>query len=557
MLLARPAVAVVAPGPPFPDPVPDRAVYDRAGVFRPATVERAERTIDLIENRTGAEVVVYSQVVEEGITTEEAETHARALMDQWGIGRKGFDDGLVILFDLDPSLVHGQVQLYAGPGYAATFLSNGDRQKLFDEEMLPLLRAEDLDGALLVALERIDANATPEYAARLQTARQVDAAVGLIGAPIAFLLLAGWSVASWWRFGRDPVYLDSPSIHLPAPPADLTAASGALVMEGRATRRALTAALLDLASRGMLSFREEKRLLGLQRKVGIETRIADADPTTEARRARNGRRPISKAEGYALARLRSIGADEEAGYIAPDEILEFGKHVDTFNQRLESHVVRNGWFAAAPAKVVERWAVRAIVVGAAGGALAILGLSLPSNGLLLLGVAGIAAAIVMAVVGRAMPALTVQGAMTRAMLLAYQRTLRKTMAQARSMQQVVDDARLDWLDTPDQAIVWGVALGLEDEVERVLDRTLDDARDGRTATTGYLPVWYHGGGTGDGSLAGGAGGGGLFSSSSVPNFGGMVGALGSIGDSPSSSGSGGGFGGGGSGGGGGGAGGGF
>ena len=61
-------------------------------------------------------------------------------MDQWGVGRKGFDDGLVILFDIDPSLVHGQVQLYGGPGYRAAFLDNSEKQRIFDEDMLPLLR---------------------------------------------------------------------------------------------------------------------------------------------------------------------------------------------------------------------------------------------------------------------------------------------------------------------------------------------------------------------------------------------------------------------------------
>ena len=60
------------------------------------------------------------------------------------------------------------------------------------------------------------------------------------------------------------------------------------------------------------------------------------------------------------------------------------------------------------------------------------------------------------------------GAMIRAMLAAYRRTLQKTMEQARSMQQVVDEAGLDWLDTPDQAVVWGTALGLQGEIEEVL-----------------------------------------------------------------------------------------
>jgi hypothetical protein len=148
------------------------------------------------------------------------------------------------------------------------------------------------------------------------------------------------------------------------------------------------------------------------------------------------------------------------------------------------------------------------------------------------------------------------------MLAAYRRTLRKTMDQARSMDQVVAEAGLPWLETPDQVVVWATALGLHGEIEAVLERSLEDEREGRVAAgTAWMPGWY---GSGSGSSAGFAdagagGGGGLFSSSAVPNIGGMMAALGTIGNSPSSSGSGagGGFGGGGSGGGGGGAGGGF
>ena len=84
-------------------------------------------------------------------------------MDQWGVGRAGFDDGLVLLFDLredDPC--HGQVQLYAGPGYAAKFLSNSERQAVFENDMLPLLQRCDLDGALLTAMQKVDAAATPD-----------------------------------------------------------------------------------------------------------------------------------------------------------------------------------------------------------------------------------------------------------------------------------------------------------------------------------------------------------------------------------------------------------
>ena len=129
------------------------------------------------------------------------------------------------------------------------------------------------------------------------------------------------------------------------------------------------------------------------------------------------------------------------------------------------------------------------------------------------------------------------------------------------MQQVVDEAGLDWLETPDQAVVWGTALGLQKEVESVLSRSLEDVQAAPTRSSAmYFPAWYT---TSDGSsvasgIASGSGG-SIFSASGVPDIGGMMSTLGSIGDSPSSSGSGGGggFSGGSSGGGGGGAGGGF
>ena len=251
------AAVTLAAGPPFPPPVDGQRVYDTAGVFRSATVAAAEATIRTIERRTGAQVAVYTQVLPHRAATDETERHARALMDQWGVGRKGFDDGLVIFYDLDPSRCHGQVQLYAGAGFRATFLDDAERQRIFDEQMLPYLERCQLDESLLVALERVDAAATPEHAASLERARQLDALLGLVLAPFTFLLLVGWVARSWLRHGRDPEYLDDPSIHIPAPPPDLTPASGALVFDGRSSRHTLTTALIDLASRGELTFREE------------------------------------------------------------------------------------------------------------------------------------------------------------------------------------------------------------------------------------------------------------------------------------------------------------
>jgi hypothetical protein len=384
--------------------------------------------------------------------------------------------------------------------------------------------------------------------------------LGLVGAPIIFLGLSGWALFHWRRFGKDPVYLDDASVLMPAPPDDLTAASGAIVMDGKTSRRALTTAMLDLASRGLIAFREDKGLIS--HKVGIDVNPATGDADLEAQRSRNARRPIGPAEQVALKDLRDLGGGELNGYITPEDLPKFGTDVPEFDTALEGHVVERGWFKEKPSKVMNRWTGRGSIALVLGVIAVIIGLNIPLSGLTLIGVAAVAGGIVILIVARAMSAVTMSGAMIRAMLAAYRRTLQKTMAQARTMQQVVDQAGLTWLDTPDQAVVWGTALGLQDDIEHVLSRSLDDMKQGQTSgVIPYFPTWYQ---TSTGSAFVGSGvagsGASVFSDSGIPDIGGMMSALGTIGNSPASSGGGGGgggFGGGGGGGGGGGAGGGF
>ncbi len=545
-----PAIAAAA-GPPFPDPVNDQAVYDTAGVLDAETIARVEAAIDTFEADTGAEIVVYTQLVPDGEGTSAAESRAQALLDQWGVGRAGVDDGLVILFDLgqaDPC--HGQVQLYAGPGFRETWLSNDDRQRIFENDMLPKLRDCDMNGALLAAMDKISG---------VSGSRVLNAVLGLVLAPIILLVVVGLALHSWYRSGRDPVYLDDPSIHMPAPPPGLTPAAGAAVRDGSVTRRALTAASLDLAARGRIGFRAEpnESLFGGDPDIGIHTiDAAPPDPVEQARLERVRRRLMDPATTFLLERLRDIGGGP--GYIAPKEILELGSDVGRFNSALEAHLVAQGWFREPPGKVTGRWVIRAVLVLAAGIASLVAGANLPSSGFVLVGLALIVSAVALFVISSAMPARTKDGAVIRAMLEAYRRTLEKTMAMSRSMGEVVTASAIPLIEDPDDAVVWGVALGLQEEVEGVLQRSVEDLTSGRSGGA-YLPMWYwsSSSGTWGGSDSGGGWAPGMMSSSPIPNFGGMMAALGTIGNSPSSSGSGGGFSGGGSGGGGGGSGGGF
>ena len=551
---SRPTDAIdPAAGPPYPDPIDDVSVYDFAKVISPDIGQRLEDTIDRIEERTGAEVVVYTQVKPGADDPASTERDAAALIDQWGIGRAGFDDGMVILFNLTDDLCHGQVQLYAAPGYQAAYLTNAERQAIFENEMSPALRECDFDAAVISAMGEIDAAATAEHARDLRLARQVDAVAGLILAPLLLVGLAGWAGWSWLRYGRDPVYLDDASILMPAPPPGMSPAAASVVMDGRAKRHALTTALVDLAARGEISFRAAS---DDPAKLDIDITVPDQ---RDARLARNRRQPLGAAEQYALGELKKLGGAIRT--IDAEDVPKFAKAVGGFDDRVEDAVAENGWFSESPGDAIDRWSRRGALVLIAGVAGVFFGVTLPSNGLLLVGIAAIVGAVAMFVIARTMPQRTMEGARMYAQLAAYRRTLQKTLEQSRTMDQVVSSKVLPWVETPDQALVWSYALGLHEEAEEVLERSMEDVRTGGASPTRtYFPLWYSLGARSGARISGGARAptAGLFSSGVVPDFTAMTAALSTIGSPPSSSGGGGGgFGGGSSGGGGGGAGGGF
>jgi uncharacterized membrane protein YgcG len=530
-------------GPPFPAPVTGQRVYDTAGIFSGPTLASAAATIATIEQQTGAQVVVYTQV-KPGATESSVKDDAAALGNEWKVGRAGFDDGLVLFFDMDATRRHGKVAFVGGSGFRATYLDDTATQRILDDTMLPLLVDGQFDAGLLAGLASVQDGTTPAAADRLQFARTANAVVGLVVAPLLLILLAGFAFLRWYQVGRDPVYLDSPSIYLPAPPDGLTAATGALLFDGRSSRRALTTALLDLASRDEIAFFRKDRPLAPD-TLGVEIRVpAEGDP----RIALNRRSPLGPAETSALKALTRDAVHEGGGprVVEGANLLKFGESVAAFEKKLEQGAVEHGWFAARPAAVTARWLGFGLGELLLGVAAFIAGLVLPASGLAMLGGGLVLAGVATAIIARAMPARTRAGAVTRAMLAAYRRTLAATLASARSMDAVAAEPTMAWLGTPDRAVVWAAALGLTDDVQRVFDRTTEDVTAGRIGpATFYQPAWYsiHGRGGDAGGWHGVAPG--LASASPMPDLGGMFAALSSVGNTPSSSGSGGGMGGGG------------
>ena len=123
----------------------------------------------------------------------------------------------------------------------------------------------------------------------------------IVGGLVAFAVVVGWVVLRWRATGRDPTYLDDPSILLPAPPEGMTAATATIVDGGHAAT-AFMAALFDLASRDEIAFRDETPDARGAHHVGIELRGGD---TEDARVLLNRRRPVGEGEAWLLANLRT------------------------------------------------------------------------------------------------------------------------------------------------------------------------------------------------------------------------------------------------------------
>jgi uncharacterized membrane protein YgcG len=532
------AAAAPPPGPPYPDAATGQRVYDYAGLFSPGAISSAEATIKAIEVRTGAQVAVYTQV-KPVADQAAADDDALALLNQWGVGRKGFDDGLVILFDMQDNMVHGQVSLYAGYGFKAAFMTNADRQAVFDSDMKPLLMQSppDFDGALKIALDDVNAAATPEHADQLSRARIANSLVGF-GAVLLAVLLVAIAFYRWYTHGRDPIYVDDNSILMPAPPDGLTPAMATLLMDDRTSARTVSAAMIDLAARGLLRFRQDSQFVGKKTEIGITGQ---------------GQVPSTPEAGLYGAITRCVGPD---GFVPYTSGRELAPAISKVKSDLETLSVQKGWLTGRPTRVIGIWIGVAAVEGLAAIPLFIWTVNLDASGGLLGGVALLIGAVITGVIAWFMPCRTKLGAMLRAMLAAYKRTLQYTMAQSASMDEVVGRRALPWITTPDQAMAWGVAFGLNADIEAVLNRTASaSAASGRQV--GWYPLWFagpaYGGGFGGGGFAGGTPG--LYSGTPIPDIGSMMSSLGSIGSS--GGGAGGGSFGGGGGGGGGGAGGGF
>ncbi|MGH7393672.1 MAG: TPM domain-containing protein, partial [Candidatus Rokuibacteriota bacterium] len=146
------ALALVVP------PPPTSRVNDYAGLLAPAPTERLERRLAERERATGAQMVI---AVFRSLEGESLEDFSIRLAERWRIGRKGLDDGVILLV----FVAERRVRLEVGYGLEPR-IPDAVAGRIIGEAVAPRFRegryAEGLEAAVAAVYDRIESERTGE-----------------------------------------------------------------------------------------------------------------------------------------------------------------------------------------------------------------------------------------------------------------------------------------------------------------------------------------------------------------------------------------------------------
>ncbi len=165
----------------LPDPmVPPRLVNDFSGLLSPQEENTLEQTLRDFHARTSNQVYV---VTVEDLKGYDISGYAFRLGEQWGIGQKEKDNGILILLRVSPDQKHGKAFIATGYGLEGA-VPDAIANRIVDHEMIPRFKEGKYPEGLRAAVNTIMSLAEGEY-----TAGEYVRAVEKPQAPVPFLII--------------------------------------------------------------------------------------------------------------------------------------------------------------------------------------------------------------------------------------------------------------------------------------------------------------------------------------------------------------------------------
>jgi uncharacterized protein len=126
-------------------PTPTGYVNDFAGLLTPSGKQQIESLCTQVQKQTGAEIsVVTIKTLDDDQTVEDFTV---ALEEKWKVGKRGKDNGLLILLVQNPRKLRTEV------GYGLEGILPDSLVGRIQQQMVPLLHRNDYDGGLLLGVQ--------------------------------------------------------------------------------------------------------------------------------------------------------------------------------------------------------------------------------------------------------------------------------------------------------------------------------------------------------------------------------------------------------------------
>lgn len=165
-----------------PRPVPPRLVNDLAGLLSEAQVQRLESKLVDFSNKTSNQITV---VIVPSLNGFDKADLATRIGHEWGVGKQGFDNGVVVLIKPRKGNESGEVFISVGYGLEPVITDAASR-RIIENEMIPHFRSDDYYNGIDAATTVLMGLAAKEYSSE-DYAPAVSPLVGLI--PVIFIIL--------------------------------------------------------------------------------------------------------------------------------------------------------------------------------------------------------------------------------------------------------------------------------------------------------------------------------------------------------------------------------
>ncbi len=169
----------------LPDkPIPPRLVVDYAGVLNRSETNHLEQKLVAFNDTTSNQIAV---VIIKSLNGLNKEVFADRLGEKWGVGRKGKDNGILILIKPKRGNERGQVRISVGYGLEGA-VPDALTKRIIEQEMIPYFENNDYFTGLDRGTDVIMALSTGEFTADEYAAKSGSPWAGLI-VPIIVIII--------------------------------------------------------------------------------------------------------------------------------------------------------------------------------------------------------------------------------------------------------------------------------------------------------------------------------------------------------------------------------